>query len=180
MHLSHRPPRHSAQVLFCSPSKLANSSPHLAYCAPLRLPAPTMQWRTALTSLAALALALSQPATGAVIGIDLGGEYFKIALVKPGKSLEIVLNVESKRKTATMVGYHDGEQLFSTSATNMVRLSWVLRGSLPRDSGTPLRAAAPPPAARRRPRRLLLRAAPGLGRRTRRRSRRSRRRRSTR
>lgn len=50
-----------------------------------------------------------------------GSEFFKISLVKPGMPLDIVLNIESKRKTATMVGYNDGEQLFSGSAANTVR-----------------------------------------------------------
>lgn len=90
------------------------------------------------TVLAAVALAATtQSAAGAVIGIDLGGEFFKVALVKPGKALEIVLNIESKRKTATMVGYHDGEQLFSTAAANMVRSGILIqicsRGSRLRD-----------------------------------------------
>ena len=43
----------------------------------------------------ALVLACSQQsAHAAVIGIDLGGEFFKTSLVKPGFPLEIVLNAE--------------------------------------------------------------------------------------
>ena len=34
---------------------------------------------------------------GAIIGIDLGSKYFKVALVKPGTPFEIVTNVHTKR-----------------------------------------------------------------------------------
>ena len=79
--------------------------------------------RPALLAAATLAAAcgLLPLASGAVLGIDLGGEFIKASLVKPRVPLDIVLNIESKRKTATMVGYKDGEQLFSGAAANTVR-----------------------------------------------------------
>jgi hypoxia up-regulated 1 len=44
-------------------------------------------------------------AASAVLGIDLGTEYFKAALVKPGIPLEIVLTKDSKRKEASAVAF---------------------------------------------------------------------------
>ncbi|KAF2469868.1 heat shock protein 70-like protein-like protein [Lindgomyces ingoldianus] len=44
-------------------------------------------------------------AASAVLGIDLGTEYIKAALVKPGIPLEIVLTKDSKRKEASAVAF---------------------------------------------------------------------------
>ncbi|KKZ60682.1 hypoxia up-regulated 1 [[Emmonsia] crescens] len=44
-------------------------------------------------------------AGSAIIGIDLGTEYIKTALVKPGVPLEIVLTKDSKRKEAAAVAF---------------------------------------------------------------------------
>lgn len=44
-------------------------------------------------------------AAAAVLGIDLGTEYIKAALVKPGIPLEIVLTKDSKRKEASAVAF---------------------------------------------------------------------------
>jgi len=38
-----------------------------------------------------------------VIGIDFGTEYFKISLIRPGKSFVIIENTTTKRKTASAV-----------------------------------------------------------------------------
>lgn len=51
-----------------------------------------------------------------VMSIDLGTEWIKIAIVKPGVPMEIVLNKESKRKTEAAVSMKDGERLFGSSA----------------------------------------------------------------
>lgn len=47
----------------------------------------------------------------AVIGIDLGTEFLKIGLVKPGTPIDIVLNEQSKRKTESIVAF-DGDERF--------------------------------------------------------------------
>ena len=47
----------------------------------------------------------SASAASAVLGIDLGTEYIKAALVKPGIPLEIVLTKDSKRKEAAAVAF---------------------------------------------------------------------------
>ncbi|KAF2797160.1 actin-like ATPase domain-containing protein [Melanomma pulvis-pyrius CBS 109.77] len=44
-------------------------------------------------------------AASAVLGIDLGTEYFKAVLVKPGIPLEVVLTKDSKRKEASAVAF---------------------------------------------------------------------------
>jgi len=52
----------------------------------------------------------------AVMSIDLGSEWMKIAIVKPGVPMEIVLNKESKRKTEAIVSLRNGERVFGSSA----------------------------------------------------------------
>src|SRR5436309_1333501 len=44
-------------------------------------------------------------AASAVLGIDLGTEYFKAALVKPGIPLEIVPTKDSRRKEISAVAF---------------------------------------------------------------------------
>ncbi|XP_048257945.1 hypoxia up-regulated protein 1-like isoform X2 [Haliotis rufescens] len=58
----------------------------------------------------------------AVMSIDLGAEFMKIAIVKPGVPMEIVTNRESSRKTRTLVAFRDGERQFANQAyTTSVR-----------------------------------------------------------
>uniref|UniRef100_A0A667Z6G7 Hypoxia up-regulated protein 1 n=1 Tax=Myripristis murdjan TaxID=586833 RepID=A0A667Z6G7_9TELE len=57
----------------------------------------------------------------AVMSVDLGSEWMKIAIVKPGVPMEIVLNKESRRKTATAVCLKDSERLFGDSALGSVK-----------------------------------------------------------
>lgn len=52
-----------------------------------------------------LVLCSTASAASAVLGIDLGTEYIKAALVKPGIPLEIVLTKDSKRKEATTLAF---------------------------------------------------------------------------
>ncbi|XP_065177494.1 hypoxia up-regulated protein 1-like [Sycon ciliatum] len=46
----------------------------------------------------------------AVMSVDFGSEYLKIAIVTPGAPMEIVLNKESRRKTANIISLRDGER----------------------------------------------------------------------
>ena len=55
-----------------------------------------------------------------VMGIDFGTDWFKVAVVKPGIPLEVVLNRESKRKTETLVVIKDGVRYFGTEAAASV------------------------------------------------------------
>jgi hypoxia up-regulated 1 len=52
----------------------------------------------------------------AVMSIDLGGEWLKVALVKPSIPMEIVNNAEGKRKTPSTLAINDNEQLFGEPA----------------------------------------------------------------
>nr|DBA16190.1 TPA: hypothetical protein GDO54_003609 [Pyxicephalus adspersus] len=52
----------------------------------------------------------------AVMSVDLGCEWLKIAIVKPGVPMEIVLNKESRRKTPIAVTLKENERLFGDTA----------------------------------------------------------------
>lgn len=52
----------------------------------------------------------------AVMSVDLGSQFMKIAIVKPGVPMEIALNQESRRKTPAAVSLKDNERLFSDGA----------------------------------------------------------------
>ncbi|XP_070621830.1 hypoxia up-regulated protein 1 isoform X2 [Erythrolamprus reginae] len=66
-------------------------------------------------------LACLPPLSGslAVMSVDLGSESLKVALVKPGVPMEIVLNKESRRKTPLAVALKETERLFGDSAVGM-------------------------------------------------------------
>uniref|UniRef100_A0A1A7WFL1 Hypoxia up-regulated protein 1 n=1 Tax=Iconisemion striatum TaxID=60296 RepID=A0A1A7WFL1_9TELE len=69
-------------------------------------------------TLACLVLAMlpSYTVTVAVMSVDLGSEWMKMAIVKPGVPMEIVLNRESRRKTPTAVCLKENERLFGDGA----------------------------------------------------------------
>lgn len=52
----------------------------------------------------------------AVMSIDLGSEWMKVAIVSPGVPMEIALNKESKRKTPVTIAFRDGERSFGEDA----------------------------------------------------------------
>ncbi|KAI8915453.1 Hsp70 protein-domain-containing protein [Powellomyces hirtus] len=70
--------------------------------------------------LALLILALCTVAphgsSASVIGIDFGTEWSKVALVKSGVPLDIVLNAESKRKTPAVVFVKEGDRRYGSDA----------------------------------------------------------------
>jgi len=63
-----------------------------------------------------LAKYLRTTAGMAVMSIDMGSEYMKIALVKPGVPMEIVLNKESRRKTPVAISLKSVEREFGDPA----------------------------------------------------------------
>ncbi|CAI5719979.1 unnamed protein product [Peronospora destructor] len=75
--------------------------------------------RLLLLSLLGAGLLATSLIEAAVAGVDLGGEFFKIALVKPGTPFEIVTNVHSKRKTETMVAFDGDERLYGADAATV-------------------------------------------------------------
>ncbi|XP_036049274.1 hypoxia up-regulated protein 1 isoform X1 [Onychomys torridus] len=79
---------------------------------PRRLPC----WALVAILLADL-LAMSD--TLAVMSVDLGSESMKVAIVKPGVPMEIVLNKESRRKTPVTVTLKENERFLGDSAAGM-------------------------------------------------------------
>uniref|UniRef100_A0A8C5EHL7 Hypoxia up-regulated protein 1 n=1 Tax=Gouania willdenowi TaxID=441366 RepID=A0A8C5EHL7_GOUWI len=55
------------------------------------------------------------------MSVDLGSEWMKMAIVKPGVPMEIVLNKESRRKTPMVVCLKDNERLFGDNALGSVK-----------------------------------------------------------
>uniref|UniRef100_A0A8C2HP84 Hypoxia up-regulated protein 1 n=1 Tax=Cyprinus carpio TaxID=7962 RepID=A0A8C2HP84_CYPCA len=76
----------------------------------------TMRERLSLWAVFCLIVAFLPSQTVAVMSVDLGSEWIKIALVKPGVPMEIVLNKESRRKTPVAVSLKENERLFGDSA----------------------------------------------------------------
>lgn len=57
----------------------------------------------------------------AVVGIDFGSTSVRMGMLRSGVgSVEIVLNLESDRKSVNAVGFRDESTLFSQTAMNMV------------------------------------------------------------
>nr|XP_056716807.1 hypoxia up-regulated protein 1 [Euleptes europaea] len=75
--------------------------------------------RWALGALLLLACLARRSDSLAVMSVDLGSESMKIAIVKPGVPMEIVLNKESRRKTPVAVSLKENERLFGDSAVGM-------------------------------------------------------------
>lgn len=70
-----------------------------------------------------LALAALWPATvtgRAILGIDLGSLYMKVALVQSGAPLEIVTNLHSKRKTEQMILFDRGQRFYGADANALL------------------------------------------------------------
>lgn len=60
------------------------------------------------------------------MSIDFGSQWIKIALVKPGVPMEMVLNEESRRKTPNLIIIKDNERLFGDAALAYVSGLWFL------------------------------------------------------
>ncbi|VDK76001.1 unnamed protein product [Litomosoides sigmodontis] len=61
-------------------------------------------------------LILPQNASLAAMSIDFGSQWIKMALVKPGVPMEMVLNEEARRKTPNLIIIKDNERLFGDAA----------------------------------------------------------------
>mmetsp|Transcript_63813 Transcript_63813/g.152188 ORF Transcript_63813/g.152188 Transcript_63813/m.152188 type:complete len:986 (+) Transcript_63813:96-3053(+) len=59
---------------------------------------------------------LPSTAEGYIGAVDLGSQFFKAAIVKPGKPFEVVHNQHSKRKTPTAVSFHEAVRTFGDDA----------------------------------------------------------------
>jgi hypoxia up-regulated 1 len=56
----------------------------------------------------------------AILGVDLGSLYMKVALVQRGAPLEIVTNMHSKRKTEQMVLFDAGTRFYGADANSLI------------------------------------------------------------
>ncbi|XP_066603454.1 hypoxia up-regulated protein 1 [Prorops nasuta] len=63
-----------------------------------------------------LAFFTSTSESVAVMSIDIGSEWMKVAIVSPGVPMEIALNKESKRKTPAVIAFRNGERSFGEDA----------------------------------------------------------------
>ncbi|KAL7444942.1 hypothetical protein ACHAXH_008260 [Discostella pseudostelligera] len=76
-----------------------------------------------LIFLLGLAIAATLPATSlakAILGVDLGSLYMKVALVQRNSPLEIVTNMHSKRKTEQMVLFDAGSRFYGADASSLL------------------------------------------------------------
>eukprot|EP00455_Lapot_gusevi_P038029 TRINITY_DN4264_c0_g2_i1.p1 TRINITY_DN4264_c0_g2~~TRINITY_DN4264_c0_g2_i1.p1 ORF type:complete len:890 (-),score=423.85 TRINITY_DN4264_c0_g2_i1:69-2738(-) len=74
--------------------------------------------RTAL--LLGLVLAAVSIANAVVIGIDLGSEFVKVAMVKPGSGFDIVVDEQTRRKFPVLLTFDEnGERLFGNGASSL-------------------------------------------------------------
>eukprot|EP00049_Salpingoeca_infusionum_P004630 m.81907 g.81907 ORF g.81907 m.81907 type:complete len:964 (+) comp12658_c1_seq1:574-3465(+) len=71
-----------------------------------------------LLLLATVACAIHMAAGIATLSIDLGSEWIKTGIVKRGVPMDIVLNRETKRKTANVIAIRNGERTFGSAAIN--------------------------------------------------------------
>lgn len=71
---------------------------------------------TALTMFLVLSLHIANVHGLAVMSVDIGSEWMKVAIVSPGVPMEIALNKESKRKTPTAIAFRNGERTFGEDA----------------------------------------------------------------
>merc|ERR1719187_1950552 len=66
-----------------------------------------------------LLLILLKCAIGAVLGIDFGSEYIKVAIVAPGAPFKIVLDEMSKRKIPSVVAFDSDIRQYGNGATSL-------------------------------------------------------------
>ena len=60
-----------------------------------------------------------QAAAKAILGVDLGSLYMKVALVQRNSPLEIVTNLHSKRRTEQMVLFDQNTRFYGADANSM-------------------------------------------------------------
>ena len=58
--------------------------------------------------------------SNAILGIDLGSFYMKVALVQRNSPLEIVTNLHSKRRTEQMVLFDQGARFYGADASSLI------------------------------------------------------------
>jgi len=71
-------------------------------------------------SLLLLLLFPLRAAAKAILGVDLGSLYMKVALVQSGSPLEIVTNLHSKRKTEQMILFDREQRFYGADASALL------------------------------------------------------------
>ncbi|QRV96305.1 heat shock protein HSP70 family protein [Ceratobasidium sp. AG-Ba] len=66
-----------------------------------------------------LGLALASPALASILAVDYGADTMKVALMKPGVPFDVVLDRDSKRKIASVVGWKGEDRLFGQDGRNL-------------------------------------------------------------
>jgi len=61
-------------------------------------------------------LVVSKLRANIILGVDLGSDYFKMNILKPGKSFTMVENLQSKTKTPAGVTFKNNERLFGSES----------------------------------------------------------------
>ena len=56
----------------------------------------------------------------AILGVDLGSLYMKVALVQSGSPIEIVTNLHSKRKTEQMILFDQRQRFYGADAAALL------------------------------------------------------------
>lgn len=108
------------KLFFCGPCicpliVLCNSVSSIIPPQPPSPPATMRPLKYSKTALAGSFLLLFSSVSAAILGIDLGQEYIKAALVKPGIPLEIVLTRDSKRKETAAIAFKPNTQATADS-----------------------------------------------------------------
>lgn len=67
-----------------------------------------------------LSTTTSSVSAKAILGVDLGSLYMKVALVQRGAPLEIVTNMHSKRKTEQMILFDQGTRFYGADASSLL------------------------------------------------------------
>jgi len=73
-----------------------------------------------VSSAALLLSSMTYVSARAILGVDLGSVYMKVALVQRGAPLEIVTNMHSKRKTEQMILFDQGARLYGSDANSLL------------------------------------------------------------
>jgi hypoxia up-regulated 1 len=70
-------------------------------------------------SLLLAAVPIVSVSSKAILGVDLGSTFMKVALVQRGAPLEIVTNLHAKRKTEQMVLFDAGTRFYGADAASL-------------------------------------------------------------
>ena len=82
--------------------------------------ATAMTWLWVSVLVLVLGMSPSLVTAKAILGVDLGSLFMKVALVQRGAPLEIVTNMHSKRKTEQMILFDAGTRFYGADASSLL------------------------------------------------------------